>query len=407
MELNTAAEHSPICNAPNGNVSHILKDTVQSLRHHNGNVQESCEKPEVDKNVMVDLGLSSKSKDMEDSSVSVLKGEYCGLATQVSIEYVDIFEILRAEILAAEAREFEVIENELLGTDRRGEFEDGKKGEESTSTSVMGNDRPTSASPLPLGQDEEHKQMDGSDNPKCNASSLPEAQRNQENGQVPFESSDTDSRDADRAGPDKGNVDPSDISKDGDGDESVQKIEGEGLALSKDDKDSTWQNEEDTCKNGEKANSVEDEGSNILVVEVIGDAYSRDATDDTSIGERNLEPKDIGKGEDGDGQSQSDKYSEHSDEEEHAPGPFSGPIAFSGMLSYSGMISYSGQIPYSGNLSLHSDSSTSTRSFAFPILASEWNSSPAKIGPPDSRYFRRRRRWRPRFCCRRPTTLFD
>ncbi|MQM10002.1 hypothetical protein Taro_042895, partial [Colocasia esculenta] len=50
---------------------------------------------------------------------------------------------------------------------------------------------------------------------------------------------------------------------------------------------------------------------------------------------------------------------------------------FHGPASLSGGIAYSGQIPYSGSISLRSDSSTtSTRSFAFPILQSEWNSSP-------------------------------
>ncbi|KAH7423708.1 hypothetical protein KP509_12G069700 [Ceratopteris richardii] len=46
---------------------------------------------------------------------------------------------------------------------------------------------------------------------------------------------------------------------------------------------------------------------------------------------------------------------------------FSGPITFSGALAYQGLVSYSGHIAYSGNISHRSDSSTSTRSFAFPM----------------------------------------
>ncbi|XP_006844062.2 uncharacterized protein LOC18433922 isoform X1 [Amborella trichopoda] len=67
--------------------------------------------------------------------------------------------------------------------------------------------------------------------------------------------------------------------------------------------------------------------------------------------------------------------------------------------SVSGQIPYSGPIPYSGSISLRSDSSTtSTRSFAFPILHSEWNSSPVKMAQPDRRY-RKHRRWRIGLLC--------
>lgn len=66
----------------------------------------------------------------------------------------------------------------------------------------------------------------------------------------------------------------------------------------------------------------------------------------------------------------------------HGPGFLSGPIA------------NSGHIPYSGSISIRSDSSTtSARSFAFPILQSEWNSSPVKMA-------KARRRGRKLFCCR-------
>eukprot|EP00249_Psilotum_nudum_P020463 c27716_g1_i1 orf=393-2030(+) len=105
---------------------------------------------------------------------------------------------------------------------------------------------------------------------------------------------------------------------------------------------------------------------------------------------------------------------------EHAlPSPYSGQVSFSGPISYSGPISisgrlpYSGQIPYSGSISLRSDSSTtSTHSFAFPILAPEWNSSPIKMPQSDRRYIKRRWwRWGSRYlcccCCKRPSALFD
>ncbi|XP_077237571.1 uncharacterized protein LOC143879214 isoform X1 [Tasmannia lanceolata] len=75
-----------------------------------------------------------------------------------------------------------------------------------------------------------------------------------------------------------------------------------------------------------------------------------------------------------------------------------GESSFAGMNSVSGPIAYSGPIPYSGSISLRSDSSTaSTRSFAFPILHSEWNSSPVKMAKAD----RRHRGWRlALLCCR-------
>lgn len=53
-----------------------------------------------------------------------------------------------------------------------------------------------------------------------------------------------------------------------------------------------------------------------------------------------------------------------------------------------------------GNVSLRSDSSTtSTRSFAFPVLQTEWNSSPVKMAKADRRRFRRDRSWGYRVLC--------
>ncbi|KAF6140045.1 hypothetical protein GIB67_001786 [Kingdonia uniflora] len=59
-----------------------------------------------------------------------------------------------------------------------------------------------------------------------------------------------------------------------------------------------------------------------------------------------------------------------------------------------------GTIPYSGNISFRSDSSaTSTRSFAFPILNSEWNSSPIKMMKADKRGYRKSRGCLRSFLC--------
>lgn len=97
-----------------------------------------------------------------------------------------------------------------------------------------------------------------------------------------------------------------------------------------------------------------------------------------------------------------ERWYEHAENDEYTSSMYSGPIPFSGPIAYSG------PIPYSGSISHRSDSSTSTRSFAFPILASDWNSSPVKMAQPDSHFYkRRRRRCFFCFCCRRPSTFFD
>ncbi|XP_027346214.1 uncharacterized protein LOC113858015 isoform X2 [Abrus precatorius] len=66
--------------------------------------------------------------------------------------------------------------------------------------------------------------------------------------------------------------------------------------------------------------------------------------------------------------------------------------------SISSRITNSGAVPYSGNISFRSDSSTaSTRSFAFPILQSEWNSSPVRMVKPEKRH----QGWKLHlFCCK-------
>ncbi|XP_059281423.1 uncharacterized protein LOC132035139 [Lycium ferocissimum] len=65
-------------------------------------------------------------------------------------------------------------------------------------------------------------------------------------------------------------------------------------------------------------------------------------------------------------------------------------------------IVYSGRMSYCESSSLGSDgSTTSTGSFAFPILQSEWNSSPVRMGQAESSHFRKHKRWRQGIlCCR-------
>ncbi|KAK8604291.1 hypothetical protein V6N13_099238 [Hibiscus sabdariffa] len=79
-----------------------------------------------------------------------------------------------------------------------------------------------------------------------------------------------------------------------------------------------------------------------------------------------------------------------------------GESSFSVAGPVTGLITYSGPIAYSGNLSLRSDSSTtSTRSFAFPILQPEWDTSPVRMAKADRRHYRKHRGWRQGIlCCR-------
>ncbi|KAK4410415.1 Protease 2 [Sesamum angolense] len=69
-------------------------------------------------------------------------------------------------------------------------------------------------------------------------------------------------------------------------------------------------------------------------------------------------------------------------------------------FSAAGLISYSGPIAFSGSLSHRSDgSTTSGRSFAFPVLQSEWNSSPVRMAKADRRRFRKHKGWRLGLLC--------
>ncbi|XP_054825058.1 uncharacterized protein LOC129322729 [Prosopis cineraria] len=79
-----------------------------------------------------------------------------------------------------------------------------------------------------------------------------------------------------------------------------------------------------------------------------------------------------------------------------------GETSFSAVGRVSSRITYVDPVSYSGSISLRSDSSaTSTRSFAFPVLQSEWNSSPVRMAKADRRRYRKRRGWRQGLlCCR-------
>ncbi|CAL9047045.1 uncharacterized protein LOC135617704 isoform X1 [Musa acuminata AAA Group] len=78
-----------------------------------------------------------------------------------------------------------------------------------------------------------------------------------------------------------------------------------------------------------------------------------------------------------------------------------GDLHFSGPSYLSGPKVSSGHIAYSGSISLRSESSTtSTHSFAFPILQAEWNTSPIRMVKADRRHLRKYR-WRTGlFCCK-------
>ncbi|XP_038886032.1 uncharacterized protein LOC120076323 [Benincasa hispida] len=77
-----------------------------------------------------------------------------------------------------------------------------------------------------------------------------------------------------------------------------------------------------------------------------------------------------------------------------------GESSFSAVDPLASLVTYSGPIAYSGSISLRSESSTtSTRSFAFPILQSEWNSSPVKMVKAERRHYRKYRGWREGLLC--------
>lgn len=71
-------------------------------------------------------------------------------------------------------------------------------------------------------------------------------------------------------------------------------------------------------------------------------------------------------------------------------------------FSAENVTTYSGPIALSRSLSVQSDSSTtSTQSFTFPVLQSEWKSSPVKMAKADRRHFRKHKCWKTGLlCCR-------
>lgn len=83
-----------------------------------------------------------------------------------------------------------------------------------------------------------------------------------------------------------------------------------------------------------------------------------------------------------------------------------GESSFSVAGPASGSITYSGPIAYSGSLSLRSlsirsdSSTTSARSFAFPVLQSEWNSSPVRMARSDRRQLGKDKSWGRFLCCK-------
>ncbi|MCL7033991.1 hypothetical protein MKW94_015953 [Papaver nudicaule] len=79
-----------------------------------------------------------------------------------------------------------------------------------------------------------------------------------------------------------------------------------------------------------------------------------------------------------------------------------GESSFSAVDNPAALVTRSGRIAYSGSISLRSDSSTtSTRSFAFPILQSDWPTSPVRMAKADRRHYRKHQRWKFSLaCCR-------
>ncbi|VFQ64534.1 unnamed protein product [Cuscuta campestris] len=76
-----------------------------------------------------------------------------------------------------------------------------------------------------------------------------------------------------------------------------------------------------------------------------------------------------------------------------------GEASFSA-LGFAGS-SHPASVPYSGSTSLRSDSSTtSARSFAFPVLQPEWISSPVRMRKSYNRFWKHGGRWRRLLCCR-------
>lgn len=91
----------------------------------------------------------------------------------------------------------------------------------------------------------------------------------------------------------------------------------------------------------------------------------------------------------------------HQDTESNQLQHGGGESSFSVAGPVSGLITYSGPIASSGSMSLRSDgSNTSVRSFAFPILQTEWNSSPVRMVKVEQRRSRKQHRgWKQALMC--------
>ncbi|KAI3953670.1 hypothetical protein MKW98_017494 [Papaver atlanticum] len=77
-----------------------------------------------------------------------------------------------------------------------------------------------------------------------------------------------------------------------------------------------------------------------------------------------------------------------------------GESSFSALDNPAALVTRSGRIAYSGSISLRSDSSTtSTRSFAFPILQADWHTSPVRMAKADRRHYRKHQRWKLSLLC--------
>uniref|UniRef100_A0A803KVJ9 Uncharacterized protein n=1 Tax=Chenopodium quinoa TaxID=63459 RepID=A0A803KVJ9_CHEQI len=77
-----------------------------------------------------------------------------------------------------------------------------------------------------------------------------------------------------------------------------------------------------------------------------------------------------------------------------------GETSFSAAMPPPSSITYMGPVAQSGNISLRSESSAgSTRSFAFPVLQAEWNTSPVRMAKADQRNLRKQKGWAHSFMC--------
>lgn len=71
-----------------------------------------------------------------------------------------------------------------------------------------------------------------------------------------------------------------------------------------------------------------------------------------------------------------------------------GETSFSATMAPPASITYMGSNAHTGNISLRSESSAgSTRSFAFPVLQAEWNTSPVRMAKADQRHFSKQKGW--------------